>query len=522
MSLDTKELARRGAIYASLADSMVASVIEELSPKDQQSKLLREKLATIQEAQVAAVSASFAAASNLQLLRWDALLKNFGFQPQVLSTVRTAPFEGSHILGLEPKVLQQRVQTIRQADRMAGSSVTFVQKPKESNQTSTKKTSSTKKSQQCLSAWVRLLLRPCRGPNLKISRFVLVLAEEPVTDPSQDNVGRLGQLLQLPPPASFDGVQVGARLADFSPQWRSLLGSCRATITVEDGVGIVFLQQPQLTHQCISFRTRNCCQDLQQAVDALLAKGAIERVNDETSLGFYSRLFLVPKKTGDLRPIIDLSTLNQHMVVPHFKMETQWSVRSAIRSQEWTVSIDIRDAYLHVLMHKAVRKYLRFMVNKRIYQFTCLPFGLATSPQEFTKLLRPVKKARYQPTHLLGRLADLCRYSRTGPAACPDDHQFAPVSRLDHQLREVRSDTQPGLWGFMGMQFNTRQFTVVALPKMRLKVQSVHQHWMTNPVITARDLHRLLGILVFMATLVPQGRLRLRPVQWWAPLQLGA
>ena len=34
MSLDTEELARRAAIYASLADSMVVSVIEELSPKD--------------------------------------------------------------------------------------------------------------------------------------------------------------------------------------------------------------------------------------------------------------------------------------------------------------------------------------------------------------------------------------------------------------------------------------------------------------------------------------------------------
>ena len=127
MSLDTEELARRAAIYASLADSMVASVIEELSPKEQRSKLLPEKLAIIQEAQVAAVSAGFAAASNLQLLWWDALLKNFGFQPQVLSTVRTVPFEGSHVLGPEPKVLQQRVQTIRHADCMASSSVTFIQ-----------------------------------------------------------------------------------------------------------------------------------------------------------------------------------------------------------------------------------------------------------------------------------------------------------------------------------------------------------------------------------------------------------
>ena len=143
-------------------------------------------------------------------------------------------------------------------------------------------------------------------------------------------------------------------------------GNCRATGIVKDGVDIAFQQRPQLTHQCISFRTRNSRQDLQQAVDALLLKGAIERVTNVTSPGYYSRLFLVPKKTGDLRPVIDPSTLNRHMVVPHLKMETQGSVRSAIRSQEWTVSIDIRDAYLHVPMHQAVRKYLRFVVYKKV------------------------------------------------------------------------------------------------------------------------------------------------------------
>ena len=66
------------------------------------------------------------------------------------------------------------------------------------------------------------------------------------------------------------------------------------------------------------------------------------------------------------------------------------------------------------------------------------------------------------------------------------------------------------------MQFNTRRFTVAPLPKMRLKVQSVHQRWTTDPNMTARDLHRLLGMLVFMALLVRRGWLRIRPVQWWA------
>ena len=50
--------------------------------------------------------------------------------------------------------------------------------------------------------------------------------------------------------------------------------------------------------------------------------------------------------------------------------------------------MDIQDAYLP--MARSVQKYLRFMVNGRVYHFTCLPFGLATSPREFTKLLWPV------------------------------------------------------------------------------------------------------------------------------------
>ena len=152
--LDTEELARRSAIYASLADSMVASVIEELSPKDERTKLLREKLAIIQEAQVSAVSAGFAAASNLQLLHRDALLKNFNFQPQVLSSVQTAPFEGDQVVGPEPEVLQNRVRAIRQADLMTGSSVTFLQKQREPN--TSKKVTSSKKTAPRPSVFDRL------------------------------------------------------------------------------------------------------------------------------------------------------------------------------------------------------------------------------------------------------------------------------------------------------------------------------------------------------------------------------
>ena len=205
------------------------------------------------------------------------------------------------------------------------------------------------------------------------------------------------------------------------------------------------------------------------------------------------------------------------MVVPHFKMETQGSFRSAIRSQEWTVSIDVRDAYLHVPMHQAVRKYLSFVVNK-VYQFTCLPFGLATSPREFTKLLRPVVSLlRQQGVKLHVYLDDwLIRADTPEQAQLHAQTTIRVLQFLGWIINFEKSDLTPSQdFQFIGMQFTTRRFTVGPLLKMYLKVQSVHQHWMTNPNIMARDLHRLLGMLVFMASLVRRGWLRLCPVQLW-------
>ena len=169
------------------------------------------------------------------------------------------------------------------------------------------------------------------------------------------------------------------------------------------------------------------------------------------------------------------------------------------------MSIDICDAYLHVPMHQAVRKYLRFVVNNKVYQFTCLPFGLATSPREFTKLLRPViVLLRQRGVKLHVYLDDWLICADTPePTQLHAQTIISVLQFLGWIVNFEKSDLTPSQeFQFIGMQFNTRQFTVAPLPKMHLKVQSVLQHWMTNPNITARNLHRLLGVLVFMASLV--------------------
>jgi hypothetical protein len=56
---------------------------------------------------------------------------------------------------------------------------------------------------------------------------------------------------------------------------------------------------------------------------------------------------LVPKKKGGMRPVIDLSILNTYLVVPHFKMETNRSIRASMLPGMWSTSLDLTDAYFH-------------------------------------------------------------------------------------------------------------------------------------------------------------------------------
>ena len=59
---------------------------------------------------------------------------------------------------------------------------------------------------------------------------------------------------------------------------------------------------------------------IQKEVDELLAKGAIEP--SSRGAGFYSSMFVVPKHTGGLRPILNLKHFNHYMHIPSFKMPT--------------------------------------------------------------------------------------------------------------------------------------------------------------------------------------------------------
>ena len=116
-------------------------------------------------------------------------------------------------------------------------------------------------------------------------------------------------------------VQAGI-LFKFFHQWRSITSN-RFVLNMVWCHHLQLRSHPPLFHnfQCFNVKAAAAHHPvIQKELDELLAKRAIEPSSDGT--GFYSSMFVLPKLTGDLQPILNLKHFNHYMHILSFKMPT--------------------------------------------------------------------------------------------------------------------------------------------------------------------------------------------------------
>ncbi len=112
----------------------------------------------------------------------------------------------------------------------------------------------------------------------------------------------------------------------------------------------------------------------------LLEKGAIENIPPaQSKSGFYSAYFLVPKKDGSLRPILDFRLLNYALMKRSFRMITLKQIQ--ICPGDWFKLLDLKDAYFYIQVAPHHRRFFRFVFEGVAYQYKVLPFGLFLTPR---------------------------------------------------------------------------------------------------------------------------------------------
>ncbi len=320
------------------------------------------------------------------------------------------------------------------------------------------------------------------------------------------------------PEASLERL---APLVDYLAAWKLLPNVSRWVLqTVEKGYRIKFSAPPP-PFKGLFLTSTNPEQALvlEPEVSSLLRKEAIEVVPPlDRESGFYSRYFVVPKKDGGLCPILDLRLLNRSVSRLKFRMLTVKQVVSQIRSEDWFVTIDLKDAYFHVSILPSHRKFLRFAFSGKAYQYRVLPFGLALSPRTFTKCVdAALAPLRLQGIHILNYIYDWLIVAHSEQMAVRHrDVVLAQMKELGLRLNAKKSVLSPfQRTTYLGVVWDSTTMQARLSPARIESILNTVRRVREGLSLTVRQFQILLGLMAAASNVIPFGLLYMRPLQWW-------
>ena len=245
---------------------------------------------------------------------------------------------------------------------------------------------------------------------------------------------------------------VGGRLRSFRRDWLTNKCSQNVLNIITNGYVLPFRSKPNLIRFPLilsEYKAHQKDQALAACIQSLLSKNAIERVENVKSLGFYSRLFLVPKPHQRWRPVIDLSRLNTFLCVEKFKMETPESIRtSLIPGGVGIVDRPVRrlPTHPHPPKLKEIPKVLLQVSGVPVH---IPPIRAGHSPpglyndHKGSETNGPLKRTQNSP--IPGRLADQVPVSGGSPSEHTGSGRPNSVLGVDNKSGKIRTETYSGV-----------------------------------------------------------------------------
>ncbi|KAJ8041093.1 hypothetical protein HOLleu_11813 [Holothuria leucospilota] len=197
--------------------------------------------------------------------------------------------------------------------------------------------------------------------------------------------------------------------------------------------------------------------------------------------------------------ILNLKHFNKFVKYRHFKMDGLPSVVQLMRVNCFMASIDLKDAYYSVPIDCDHRKYLRFGWNHNVYEYTCLPNGLASAPRVFTKLLKPVfSNLRKRGFNVVGYIDDIFIKGDT----FNDCEQAVKatvnlLTELGFLVHDVKSEPEPKKEiRFLGFMLNSEKMTISPSFEKKEKTKEKSKMLLRASSVKIRNLAEIIGVLV--------------------------
>jgi len=328
---------------------------------------------------------------------------------------------------------------------------------------------------------------------------------------------------------------VGGRLLSYGKQWAQVTKDKFVLRTVESGYEIEFTGPYRLTREPVWTpvpRDPSKRALLEAEIASRLRKAAVRVVDPlQEPPGFFSTFFLTEKKSGGLRPILNLSPLNVSIKPKKFRQETLRKVMrslglSARRANHpsaqppgdgpWAVSLDLKDAYFHVAVAKHHTRFLRFAYDGVCYEYLVLPFGLSTAPRTFTRVVRALAGyLRTEGVDLFQYLDDWLIKGRTYEECLRNrDLAYQWTVKVGFLINHEKSDWVPSTHPvFIGAILDMRRSLAYPKSERVTAIVLLATQMGRKTVSSAKQWQMLLGHMSSVLDLVPNARLHVRKLQ---------
>lgn len=128
----------------------------------------------------------------------------------------------------------------------------------------------------------------------------------------------------------------------------------------------------------------------EQRIQEMLRTDIIEAVTSEMSHKYCSAMLAVPKGSDDFRLVVDLREPNKWIIREPHSMPTLESILSEIKDSRIFSTIDLSNAFHHVVLARESRHVTNFFTGQKMFRFKRLPFGLCNAPDIFQSTLEQI------------------------------------------------------------------------------------------------------------------------------------
>ena len=102
---------------------------------------------------------------------------------------------------------------------------------------------------------------------------------------------------------------------------------------------------------------------------------------------YVSGIFVVPKKTGDIRIVFDYRKINSITERRRYTIPRTQELLAKFKGKNYITSLDLKGGYWHIPIREKDRHKTAFIFNGNIYQWNVMPFGPMNAPEYFQQCM---------------------------------------------------------------------------------------------------------------------------------------